>query len=130
MTTPKRVFFWVLGNTVNKVAMRLARSGRRPFSLLRHVGRRTGTPYETPLILAAVPTGFVAELTYGADVAWYHNVMAAGHCIVVVKGVEYEIDGIEPYPTDAGRRAYGAIPRLVLTVLRRREFRLLRRALT
>lgn len=125
---PKKAFFWVLGNTLNKVALRLARSGRGPFSLLRHVGRRTGTSYETPLILAAVPTGFVAELTYGTDVAWYRNVMAAGRCVVVVNGIEHDIDGIEWYPTDAGRRAYGAVPRLVLTVLRRREFRLLRLA--
>ena len=36
--------------------------------------------------------------------------------------------GVEPYPTDLGRRAFGFPARLVLQGLRRREFRLLRTA--
>lgn len=127
MTTNRfeRAFLWLLRNTLNRFTQRAARSGRGPFSLVRHVGRRTGRTYETPIILAAVDGGFVAELTYGTEVAWYQNV-PAGHCIVVVKGLEYPIDCIEPYPVVAGRRAFGFPQRVILRVLRRREFRFLR----
>lgn len=120
----KRAFFWVLGHTLNPIALRAARSGRG-FSLVRHVGRKTGRTYETPLILAAVKDGFVAELTYGTKVAWYRNVVAAGRCVVVFKRVDYEIDGVEPYPAAMGRRAFGFPGVIILGLLRRHEFRFL-----
>lgn len=121
----KRAFFLVLRDTLNPLVLRAARSGRA-FSLVRHIGRRTGRTYETPLIVAPVENGFVAELTYGTDVAWYRNVVAAGHCVLVVKGVENTIDGIEPYPAETGRAAFGFPARLILRLLRRQEFRFLR----
>lgn len=120
----RRAFFWLLGHTLNPLALRAARSGRG-FALLRHIGRKTGRTYETPLILAAVDDGFVAELTYGTNVAWYRNVLAAGHCVVLFKGVEYEIDSIEPYPATTGRQAFGFPGTLILRLLRRNEFRFL-----
>jgi hypothetical protein len=30
---------------------------------IRHVGRKSGRSYETPVILVALPEGFIAELT-------------------------------------------------------------------
>jgi deazaflavin-dependent oxidoreductase (nitroreductase family) len=124
----KRVFLWILKNTLNRAALRAARSGRGPFSLVRHVGRKTGRSYETPLILARVRGGFIAELTYGPDVAWYRNVVAAGECVILVKGVEYRIDRIEPCDTAAGLRSFGNPAALVLRLLRRHEFRFLHEA--
>jgi len=122
----RRVWFWVLGHTVNPVALRVARSGRGPFSLVRHVGRKTGRAFETPLLLARLGDDFVAELTYGPDVAWYRNAVAAGHCTVLDRGVEYQVYRIEPCDTPVGLRAFGNPAALVLRALRRREFRLLR----
>jgi deazaflavin-dependent oxidoreductase (nitroreductase family) len=121
----RRGLLRLLNHTLNPVALRAARSGHGPFSLVRHVGRRTGQTYETPIILAAVDGGFVAELTYGTAVSWYQNVLAAGRCVVVVKGVDYPIDHIEPYPAADGLRAFGFPRALILRLLRRREFRLL-----
>ena len=122
----KRRFLWLLKNTLNRLTIRIARSGRGPFSLVRHVGRRSGRTYETPVILARVPQGFVAELTYGTGVSWYRNIVAAGGCVVVSGGAEYRIDRIEPCDPAAGIRAYGNPAALVLRLLRRHEFRLLR----
>ena len=119
----RRKFFAVLNRTVNPVAMRVARSGHGPFSVVRHVGRRSGRTYETPLIVAAVDDGFIAELTYGPNVSWYRNAVAAGHCVLVVGGVEHQIDAITPYSAEAGQRAFGYPRVLVLKVLRRKEFR-------
>lgn len=122
----RRRWLWLLKNTLNRWTTRLARAGRGPFSLVRHVGRRTGTRYETPIMVARVPEGFVAELTYGEDVSWYRNIVAAGGCELVVGGVTHRVVAAEPYPSDAGRRAFGLPARVVLRLLRREQFRLLR----
>jgi deazaflavin-dependent oxidoreductase (nitroreductase family) len=121
-------FLWVLKHTLNRATSRAARSGRGPFSLVRHVGRKSGRSYETPLILARLGNDFVAELTYGPQVAWYRNVVAAGRCTVVFRGREYLIDRIEPCDPEVGRRAFGNPAALVLRLLRRHEFRLLHTA--
>lgn len=122
----RRSFHWLVKNTLNRLTARLARAGVGPFSLVRHVGRKSGRVYETPIIVARVPGGFVAELTYGEGVDWYRNIVAAGGCRILVGGVPHRIVAIEPYPMDDGRRAFGFPARLVLRLLRREEFRLLR----
>jgi deazaflavin-dependent oxidoreductase (nitroreductase family) len=121
----KRGFLWVLKNTLNRATLRAARSGRGPFSLVRHVGRKTGKTYETPLLLAQTGAGFVAELTYGTDVSWYRNIVAAGQCVIVHHGIEHHIDRIEPCSAPDGLRAFGYPRSLILRLLRRKEFRLL-----
>jgi deazaflavin-dependent oxidoreductase (nitroreductase family) len=122
----RRRFLRLLDRTLNRVTRRLAHAGRGPFSIVRHVGRRTGRSYETPLILARHPDGFVAELTYGDGVSWYRNIVAAGGCVVVHGGREHHVVGIEPCSVPDGLRAFGHPQALVLRLLRRREFRLLR----
>src|SRR3954469_14331181 len=121
----RRRFLWALKHTLNRATSRAARSGRGPFSLVRHVGRRSGREYETPVILAEVPDGFVAELTYGPDVDWYRNVVAAGGCTVIHHGREYAVDRISTLAPDEGLAAYPYPQRLVLRLLRRHQFRLL-----
>jgi len=119
----------VLNNTLNRVTTPLARSGHGPFSLIRHVGRKSGHTYETPVILVKVAEGFVAELTYGEKVNWYRNSMAAGGCVVVFHGQEYTVEGIEPCSRERGLNAYPAPFRLILKTGGRKEFRLLRTGL-
>jgi deazaflavin-dependent oxidoreductase (nitroreductase family) len=103
----------------------IARSGHGPFSLIRHVGRKSGRTYETPVILASAPEGFIAELTYGDNVNWYRNVIAAGGGVVVHHRVEYRITRIEPCAAERGRAAYGAPFRQILKAAGRSDFRLL-----
>jgi deazaflavin-dependent oxidoreductase (nitroreductase family) len=119
----KAAWLGLLKHSLNRVTVPLARSGRGPFALVRHVGRRSGRSYETPLLLARLGDDFVAELTYGPDVDWHRNVVAAGHCQVVVGGVVHEIDRIEVLPTGDGLRAFGNPAAAVLRLLRRRDFR-------
>jgi deazaflavin-dependent oxidoreductase (nitroreductase family) len=116
---------WTLKHTLNRLTTRIARSSVGPFALVGHIGRRSGRSYETPLILARVPEGFVAELTYGPDVDWYKNITAAGRCTVLHQGREYDVHAITDYPTEQGLAAFPAPARLILRALRRREFRLL-----
>jgi deazaflavin-dependent oxidoreductase (nitroreductase family) len=121
----RRRFLSVLKHTLNRLTTRVARSGHGPFSLVRHVGRRSGRQYETPLILARVPGGFVAELTYGADVDWYKNVVAAGGCTVVHLGRAYVVRAVLPCSPEQGLAAFPPSRRIVLRLLRRHDFRLL-----
>ena len=122
----QRKFLSLLNNTLNRATSRIARSGRGPFSLIRHVGRKSGRTYETPVILARVPEGFIAELTYGDNVNWYRNVVAAGGCVVVHHRVEYQVTDIEPCDAERGRAAFPAPFRLILKAAGRNQFRLLR----
>jgi deazaflavin-dependent oxidoreductase (nitroreductase family) len=55
-------------------------------ALMRHVGRRTGKPYETPVIAERTEDGFVIPIAYGTDSDWYHNVIAAGRGKIVWRG--------------------------------------------
>ena len=126
LSSLRRGWLWLLKNTLNRATSRMARAGWRPFSLIRHTGRKTGRTYETPLILARSGGDFVAELTYGPDVAWYRNVMAAGgRCTVVAGGAEYPIDAVTSLDAAAGLRAFGFPASVILRLIRRREFRLL-----
>lgn len=87
--TPQRVkrgLLWVLKHTLNRVTSRVARPGRRPFSPVRHVARRTGRIYETPLILARVENGVVAELTSGPEVSWYRTSQPREVVVIVSEG--------------------------------------------
>src|SRR5881275_2181866 len=104
--TTRGRLLWLLNNTLNRVTSQAARSGHGPFSLIRHVGRQSGRSYETPVILAKAPEGFIAELTYGENVNWYRNIIAAGGCAVVHHRVEYRVNHIEPCSVARGRRAY------------------------
>lgn len=124
----KRGWLRILQHTLNPLTLRMARRGLGPFALVRHTGRKSGRTFETPLILARVPGGFVAELTYGPEVNWYRNIVTAGGGTIVWKGRPYTIDAIAPMATDVGRRAYGPPASWLLTLLRRHEFRLLREA--
>jgi len=121
----KRWWLDLIQRRLNPWTLDLARGGRGPFSLVRHVGRKSGRIFETPVILGTAARGFVAELTYGPGVNWYRNIVAGGGW-VLHRRQWYRIVAVEPYPGPEGRRAFGRGPRVVLTILRRHEFRLLR----
>ena len=123
----RRRWLWLIKHSLNRVTVPAARAGWfGSLALIRHVGRKSGRIYETPLLLARVPDGFVAELTYGENVDWYRNVVHAGRCTIVADRIEHEIDQIRKYPSRAGYQAFGWPAALLLKALNRREFRLLR----
>jgi deazaflavin-dependent oxidoreductase (nitroreductase family) len=119
---------WLLKNTLNRVTSAVARSGHGPFSLVEHVGRKSGKIYQTPIIVARITDGFIAELTYGENVNWYRNIEAAGGCELIVAGARHHVVAIERCSPDVGRTAFGVPARQILSLLHRNEFRLLRTA--
>ena len=112
----------ILKHTLNRLTLRLARRGRGPFSIVTSVGRKSGKTYETPIIVQPTEGGFMIELTYGDKVQWYRNVIAAGSCKIIYKGVGHDIIGIEPVDAAAGLAAFPASQRRILTLLRRKHF--------
>jgi hypothetical protein len=112
----------LLKHTLNPLTRRLARASFGPFTLVRHVGRRSGRLYETPIIARPVADGFVIELTYGYDVDWHKNVLAAGGCTLVWHGKEYPIDRIEPLDSETGRAAFSPVQQRILRILGRVHF--------
>jgi deazaflavin-dependent oxidoreductase (nitroreductase family) len=124
----KRTWLKVIDRTLNKATARLARSGHGPISLIRHRGRKSGKIYETPIMVAPVEGGYMCELTYGDQVAWYRNVVAAGGGDLLYKGIWRHIVAIEPRTPEEGRSAYHGLTSLTLKMLRRKDFRFLREA--
>jgi deazaflavin-dependent oxidoreductase (nitroreductase family) len=112
----------ILKHTLNPLTRRLARSSFGPFSLIRHVGRRSGKQYETPIIVAPIEDGFVIELTYGPDVDWYKNVLAAGGCTLLWHGKNYVIDRIEPISTEAGRSVFPIPAQVIFQLMNLQHF--------
>lgn len=87
----------------------MAFSGKRAyFSVVHHVGRRSGHRYETPVIAEPTPDGFIIPLPYGDDTDWCLNVQAAGECQIWRRGDTYTVG--EPEVVDA-TTALPAFPR-------------------
>ena len=92
-----------------------ARFGR--FAMIRHVGRRSGKPYETPIIVQPIDGGFVIALTYGKEVDWYRNVLAAGRCEIYWHRQTFPLTKIEPIDTPTGQNAFPQPERTILKLV-------------
>lgn len=89
----------------NRVLGKLA--GRAPgFVMLHHVGRRTGTAYQTPVNAFRRGERVSIVMTYGRRSDWVRNVLAAGGCEVEVRGRRVAL--VEPRVVEGGAR--GVVP--------------------
>ena len=77
MTAEKKAVRTFVKRVVNPVLRNATRLPFGPFALLRHVGRKSGKAYETPIMVWRVADGFIIELTYGRQVDWLRNLQAA-----------------------------------------------------
>src|SRR5207245_8627347 len=59
--------------------------------ILHHRGRSSGRAYATPLGMRPLGDTFVMPRTFGADAAWYRNVLAAGGCVVTYRGRDFTL---------------------------------------
>jgi deazaflavin-dependent oxidoreductase (nitroreductase family) len=66
----------------------LGLAGRRGvyYQALRHVGRRSGRVYVTPLEAFPTPGGYVIPMTYGLRADWARNTLAAGGATLLREG--------------------------------------------
>ncbi len=107
---------------INPRVLKFAGSPHSLFAVVQHVGRRSGRAYETPLLVMPVADSFVIELTYGLEVDWYRNVVAAGECRVLWRGREYICDEFGPIEVEIALPAFPLALRLPLQLLGARHF--------
>jgi deazaflavin-dependent oxidoreductase (nitroreductase family) len=62
-----------------------------PLAVVHHRGRKTGRPYRTPVVAFRTAEGFVVPMTYGRDVDWARNLVAAGGDEIVQAGRRYRV---------------------------------------
>src|SRR5258708_40330 len=107
---------------LNRLTRRFANVSVGPVALISHVGRRSGKAYETPVFALPIDGGFILALTYGPNVDWYRNVLAAGHCKLRWHGKEVAIEKIEPVSTETGLARFGFPYSPILRLLGTRDF--------
>lgn len=69
-------------------------------SIVRHRGRTSGTPYETPIVVREYGDDLVTILPYGTQADWIKNVLAAGEAQIVFEGREWNVDQPRLVDTD------------------------------
>lgn len=76
---------------LNPLMLRLAGQKYWYASVVRHIGRRSGKLYSTPIVADRVGDHLIIPLPYGTQVDWVRNVMTAGEATVVHKGKTYRV---------------------------------------
>lgn len=104
-------------HVTNRILRGFASASRGPFAVIRHVGRRSGRPYETTIMVWPMGQDFVIVLTYGPDVDWYRNLVASGQGTLLWHGKTYAIGKPEAVAPSA---ALPALPLPIQVILRRR----------
>ena len=90
-----------------------------PLAIVHHVGRKSGKRYQTPVVAFQSATGFVVPMTYGRDVDWGRNLIAAGGGAVEQFGRRHELRN----PRIVGiAEAFPHLPPIVRNGLRLADF--------
>ncbi len=78
---------------INPITRRFA--GWMPgFAILTHVGRTSGRTYRTPINVFRRGDHYLFALTYGSEVQWLKNILAAGACEMRARGRDIHL--VEP----------------------------------
>lgn len=84
---------------MNRRQMKTAGQPGSYAAVIRHVGRNTGTPYETPVGVVDTADGLVVALPYGTSPDWLKNVRAAGSAELVHEGRTIQVTNPEVVPS-------------------------------
>src|SRR5919108_3307122 len=94
-TLPKPRFGGILWRGARATSpLMIGLAGRRwnpIFSIVEHVGRKTGRRYAAPIAARRVAGGFVISLAFGAQVDWHRNLIAAGGGTIRWHGGAYRV---------------------------------------
>ncbi|MGH2377370.1 MAG: nitroreductase family deazaflavin-dependent oxidoreductase [Candidatus Limnocylindria bacterium] len=132
-TTPGIVPRWVIGPgrqagkyLVNPLILRTAAGRLGPTAIVRHVGRRSGRTYATPVYAGRLGDDFMIALLVGTEADWCRNVWAAGRCTLRLRGVSYALTGPELVDQATALRAFPVPIRVVGRLFGFRHFLKLR----
>ena len=90
------------------LALRSAGKQGSSTSVVRHVGRKTGRSYETPVVAVEHDGTVYIALPYGERTDWLKNVLATGSATVVTGGERYDVDRPEVIPMAEATGFFGA----------------------
>jgi deazaflavin-dependent oxidoreductase (nitroreductase family) len=106
---------WRIVRRTNELMLPLAGKTWNPvFAVVVHRGRRSGLAYATPVAVRRHGEGFVISLSFGAQVDWYRNLVAAGGGIVRWRGREFSVSAPQTIDPTAGLNAFHPIQRFFL----------------
>lgn len=88
----------LLTRVMRPLALRSAGKQGSSTSVVRHIGRRSGRPYQTPIIAVRHDDSFLIALPYGERTDWLKNVLDKGSATIVTNGHAYEVDRPEIIP--------------------------------
>ena len=91
------------------------------FAIISYRGRKSGKLYHTPMNVFHVGDDYVFALTYGSDVQWVKNVLAAGEAEVRIGKRTIHLTDPELF-VDPARRLMPLVVRVGLGLLRVTEF--------
>lgn len=91
------------------------------FAIIRYRGRRSGKRYRTPMNVFRHGDAYVFALTYGSDVQWVKNVLAAGEADLEIRNRVIHLTDPEMF-VDPRRRLMPLPVRLILGLMRVSEF--------
>jgi deazaflavin-dependent oxidoreductase (nitroreductase family) len=87
------------------------------FAIVNHKGLRTGRTFRTPMTVFRVGYDYVFALTYGANVDWVRNVLAAGGAELQMRSARRRVTAPELFVDE--KALLVPLPvRLVLRLLR------------
>ncbi len=103
--------------TRNRATLKKIAEGRSSvLAAVKHVGRRSGRSYTTPVGARPLLDGFVIPLVYGSSVDWCRNVLAAGTCTLIWKKQEYTLERPETIQQSQALKAFPFALRLIYPV--------------
>ena len=97
-------------------------------SVIHHVGRTSGTSYQTPVVAMQTEDGFVIALPYGPGADWVRHIMAAGTTTIEHEGRTVRVTGPELVPADDASPRFAAKEQRMHRVYGVDDFLLLRHA--
>jgi deazaflavin-dependent oxidoreductase (nitroreductase family) len=107
MNGPTQAVLRRLTQLMRPLAMRSAGTEKSSTSIIRHVGRRSGRTYETPVVAVEHDDGFLIALPYGERTDWMKNVVADGEASVVNHGRTYRVDQPQVIPMGEATGYFG-----------------------
>lgn len=75
----------------NPKAMKTAGEAGSNASVVQHIGRKSWTPYETPVQAIRLNGEFVIPLPYGISADWVQNVLAADSAAIIHDGTTHKV---------------------------------------
>lgn len=113
---------YIAKNVINRLTIRNAGSTKSHFAIMRHVGRRSGKEFETPIMAEPLGDDFVLALTYGPKVDWYRNLQATGKGTLIWHGKAYAIEKVESLDRNVGLSVHPLHERAILRIMKVQNF--------